>query len=161
MQARRSIRQSGLVYEDSARYDWWLRLVLFGVPVLLLTSGLLLFYSSPADAWPMFALAVFMTLLFGSIMPRRYRVYQDGISIVLGGPFHIDIAFANIKSIQPASRTGRVFNFGVSFATSFRGVLEIRTKRSMNYLIAPGHNDQFMQVVKQEMSRSMKSKRTL
>jgi hypothetical protein len=141
----------GLIYQDSARYDWWIKLVLGVAVAAPLVAGLSLLSSVPEAALPMFGIALFDGLLFGLLMPRRYQVFQDGIRLVLGGPFHIDLPFRSLQAVQPVSRRSSVFRMGVSFTTSFRGIVEIVLRGRMTYYIVPVNSRQFIELANQAM----------
>jgi hypothetical protein len=142
----------GLVYRDSARSDLWLKLILGAVLVGTCLAALYFFSTGEQEAaLTMLGTAAFMGLVFWAVMPRLYEVYQHGLSIVLGGPFRVDLLFNNIKQIRGVSPWSA--NFGVSFASSMRGVVQISLKRGMPYFISPQHSEQFIEIASQEMLR--------
>ena len=92
-----------LLYEDTARTDTWLKLMLGGILVMFLVLGGVLLFQDKEDAFGMFGIAVFYALLFKIIMPQRYQIYSDKVRIVLGGPFAWNIPFSTIKEVRSAS----------------------------------------------------------
>ena len=52
------------LYEDGARYDYWLRLILFGIPLILLTIGSILIREDQEGAIATFGGSLSIILLF-------------------------------------------------------------------------------------------------
>jgi hypothetical protein len=142
-----------LLYEDTARTDTWLKLMLGGILVMFLVLGGVLLFQDKEDAFGMFGIAVFYALLFKIIMPQRYQVYSDKVRIVLGGPFAWNIPFSTIKEVRPASGVSAFAYNGVRFATSSKNVVEIRRSRGCNVVISPSNKDVFLE----QVSRAMKA----
>ena len=142
-----------LLYEDASRTDMWLKLMLVGIPMIFLVLGLVLLFQDTASAFGMFGVTIFYAVLFRLIMPQRYQVYSDKVRIVLGGPFAWNIPFSTIKEVRPASRASAFAYNGVRFATSSRGVVEIRRSKGCNVVISPSNKDVFLE----QVSMAMKS----
>jgi hypothetical protein len=140
-----------LLYEDTPKTDIWLRLILRGIPAILLVAGVVLLFQDTEGAFVMFGVAVFDAALFRLVMPRKYQVYSDKVRIVLGGPFAWDIAFSTIKEIRSTSGASAFAYNGVRFATSSRGVVEIRRIRGFNAVISPSNKDVFLEHVRGAM----------
>jgi hypothetical protein len=85
-----------LLYEDTARTDTWLKLMLGGILVMFLVLGGVLLFQDKEDAFGMFGIAVFYALLFKLVMPQRYQVYSgqgkdsSGLASCLEYTFHHD-----------------------------------------------------------------------
>jgi len=71
-----------LVYEDTPRYDFWLKSILGGVLALTLILGVILLSEDIGAALAMFGVTLFDALLFKAILPRRYQIFQDRVRIV-------------------------------------------------------------------------------
>ncbi len=142
-----------LLYEDTPRTDMWLKVMLGGILVIFLVLGSILLFQDKEDAFVMFGIAVFYALLFKIVMPQRYQIYSDKITIVLGGPLAWNIPFSTIKEVRSASRASAFAYNGVRFATSSKNVVEIRRSRGCNVVISPSHKDIFLE----QASRAMKS----
>ena len=127
------------LYEDRARYDYWLRLILFGIPLILLVVGLILIPEDREGAIAMISGSLLILFLFYLVLPKNYQVFEDKLRIVLGWPLHIDLSLANISDSQIT--TGRkVFAYwGIRFATSSKSVVEIIRKRGLNIVISPSN----------------------
>lgn len=85
-----------VIYEDSPKYDLWVKMLLGLAPVVLLVLGLLIYYGvlpneteAEARRAPiiLFACIAFVLLLYWAILPRRYQILEDRLKIVLGGAF--------------------------------------------------------------------------
>ncbi len=142
-----------LLYEDTPRTDMWLKLLLGGIPVLLLVLGGVLLFQNKGGAFGMLGIAVFYALLFKIVMPQRYQIYSDKIRIVLGGPIAWNIPFSTVKEVRSASGAKAFGYNGVRFATSSKNVVEIRRSRGCNVVISPSNKDVFLE----QASRAMKS----
>jgi hypothetical protein len=142
-----------LLYDDAPRTDIWLKLMLTGIQAIFLVVGIVLLFQDTASAFGMFGVTIFYAVLFRLVMPRKYQVYSDKVRIVLGGPFAWNIPFSTIKEVRSASVTSAFAYNGVRFATSSRGVVEIRRSRGCNVVISPSNKDVFLE----QVSTAMKS----
>jgi len=140
-----------LLYEDTARTDTWLKLMLGGILVMFLVLGGVLLFQDKEDAFGMFGIAVFYALLFKIVMPQRYQIYSDKVRIVLGGPFAWNIPFSTIKEVRPASGVSAFAYSGIRFATSSKNVVEIRRSKGCNVVISPSNKDVFLEQVRTVM----------
>jgi len=141
----------GLVYEDRARYDLWLKLILGGVLVITLIVGVILISEDIEAALVMLGVTIFDALLFKAILPQRYQIFQHKVRIVLGGPFAVNIPFSNITEVREAS-SNRVFAYwGIRFATSTRYVMEIVRSKGLNLVISPASGDMFLEQLNQAL----------
>nr|NGX53905.1 hypothetical protein [Chlamydiota bacterium] len=55
-------KMKNLVYEDTPRYDFWLKLVLGGILALTLVLGIILLFNDVEAAWVMFGVTLFESL---------------------------------------------------------------------------------------------------
>jgi hypothetical protein len=140
-----------LLYEDKPRMDIWLKLMLTGIQAIFLVVGIVLLIQDTEGAFTMFGVTIFYAVLFRLVMPRKYQVYSDKVRIVLGGPFAWNIPFTTIKEVRPASRASAFAYNGVRFATSSRGVVEIRRSKGCNVVISPFNKDIFLEQVNRAM----------
>ena len=132
------------VYEDHARYDYWLRLILFGIPLIFLIIGITLIPEDQEGAIAMFGGSLFIVSLFYLVLPRKYQIFEDKLKIVLGWPLHHDIPLASISNSQVTSGR-KVFAYrGIRFATSSKSVVEIVRKRGLNIVISPNNEPLFV-----------------
>ena len=135
-----------LIYEDTARYDFWLKILLGGILGLTLVLGIAsLLWQDVEAALVMFGVTLFVALLFKAILPQRFQIFEDGVRIVLGGPFAINIPLSNIRYVKSASGRKAFVYWGQRFATSSRGVVEIIRKKGLNLVISPSHDDLFLE----------------
>jgi hypothetical protein len=136
---------AGLIYQDEALYDAWVRLALGALIAIMLVSGIALLFIDTEGAYVMLAGAIFISLLFWAILPRRYQVFEDHVRIVLGGPFAWTIPLKDIKSIGPASTRKGFIYWGVRFVTSLAGVVEITRRHGLDVVFSPAHPDMFIE----------------
>jgi len=133
-----------LIYEDTPKYDLWLKLILGGVLALTFILGVIFIYQDTEATIAMFGITLFDALLFKAILPRRFQIFEDRLKIHLGGPLAINIPFSNIWEAKPASGR-KVFTYwGIRFATSTKSVVEIIRKRGLNIVISPSNGSLFV-----------------
>ena len=132
----------GLVYDEAAPYDSWLKYVIFGLPLLLVIIGIVLIKVDLEGTFTMIGDAALVGAIFYFVMPRRFQIFEDRIKIVLARPFSINIPFSTIKELHPGS--GYLYG-GIKFATSARNVVEITRHRGMDIIISPAKRDIFLE----------------
>ena len=138
-----------LLYEDTPKYDSWLKLILGGVLALTIILGIILISQDTEAALVMFGITLFDALLFKAILPRRFQIFEDRLKILLGGPFAINITFSNIAEAKPASGRKTVIYSGIRFATSIHHVVEIIRKKGLNLVISPKNDEMFLEQLNQ------------
>ena len=132
--------KSLLLYQDEPAVAL-LKLIMVGVPALLLVTSLYLWSSGERDGGlALLFEALFIGLIFWSVFPRRYQVYEDHLRIVLGGPFAVKIRFEQITDIEVTRRTGLTVNFCTSFKMTY---VLIVMKHGFSIAITPTSNDLF------------------
>ena len=141
-----------MVYEDTPRYDSWLKLLLGSVLALTLILGFVLLPTDIGAAWVMFAVTLFDALLFKAILPRRYQIFQDRVRIVLGGPFALNIPLSDISEARSAPGSRAFIYWGIRLATSSSGV-EIVRKKGLSLVISPANADMFLE----QLNRALKA----
>ena len=140
-----------MIYEDTPKYDLWLKLILGGVLALTLILGVIFIYRDTEAAIAMFGITVFDALLFKAILPRRFQIFEDRLKILLGGPFSINILLSNIAEVKPASSRKVFAYWGIRFATSTSNVVEIVCKKGLNLIISPRNGDMFLEQLNQAL----------
>jgi len=140
---------NSLLYEDTPKYDFWLKLILGGVLALTFVLGVILIFDDIGVALAMFGVTLFDALLFKAILPRRFQIFEDRLRILLGGPFAINVPFSNIADAKLASGSKAFAYWGIRFATSTHHVVEIVRKKGLNLVISPSHDDMFLEQLNQ------------
>lgn len=133
------------LFEDTSRYDLWLKLVMIGVPAALLINAIALISENKGDAWSMFGTMAFVILLFHAVLPKRFQVFEDRLRIVLGKPFAINIRLSNINHVRKVTGVKALASSGVRFATSSRYVVEIAHKKGLTVTISPASGEIFLE----------------
>lgn len=141
-----------LIFEDTPRYDAWLKFVLGGILALLFLSGVILAFEDIEASLVMFGATLFDAFLFKMVLPQRFQIFEDRLRIVLGGPFRINVPFSNIREMKRASAAKTFAYWGIRFATSSRYVVEIVRKRGLNIVISPAAGDIFLEQMNQAMA---------
>jgi len=143
------MKTSILLHEDTPKYDLWLKLILSGVIALPFILGIIFIYRDAEAAIVMFGVTLFDALLFKTILPQRFQIFEDRLRILLGGPLAINIPLSNIAEVKPASGRKLFFYWGSRFATSTRHVVEIVRKKGINLVISPRNDEIFLQQLNQ------------
>jgi len=150
-----------LIYETGSRYDRLQKVVFVGLPALTFAIGVALLPGSKEDALVLFAITAFYALLFHSISPRKFQIYEDRLRIVLGKPFAFSLSFATIKTFQPASSVKSYIYMGVRWATSSQNVVEIVRHKGMNMVISPSDKESFLDQANDALKKYQQSSSTL
>jgi hypothetical protein len=137
-------KSSYLLYETDSAFDWWIRLIFVGLPVITFAIGLVMLMQNSPDAPYLFSITVFYILLFYWVMPRKLQVYEDRLRILLGKPFSFSISFGTIKSVRHASAGKAYVYWGVRWATSSHNVVEIERSKGLSMVISPTNSDTFV-----------------
>jgi hypothetical protein len=140
-----------LIYEDTPKYDLWLKFILGGVLALTLILGVILIYRDTEAAIAMFGITGFDALLFKAILPRRFQIFEDRLKILLGGPFSINILLSNIAEVKSASSREVFAYWGIRLATSTSNVVEVVRKKGLNLIISPRNDDMFLEQLNQAL----------
>ena len=141
-----------LLYEDTPKYDSWVKLILGSILALTFILGIIFISSDIEAALVMFGITVFDALLFKTILPRRFQIFEDRLKILLGGPFSINIPFTNIMEAKSVSGSKALVYWGIQFATSTSHVVEIIRKKGLNLIISPSNPDTFLEQLKQSLN---------
>ena len=140
-----------LLHEDRPYYDLWLKLILGGTLAFTLALGIILLPLDMLGAQIAFGVTLFDAWLFHAILPRRYQIFEDKIRIVLGYPFAFNINFSTIKEAKPASASKALAYWGIRFATSTKGVVEIIRHKGLNVVISPRNGETFLENLNQAL----------
>ena len=135
--------RSLLLYQDEPEYGLLLKFIMVTVLGASLIGSLLLWSSGDnVDSIILLAEAFFVGLIFWSVFPRRYQIYEDHIRIILGGSFSVRIRFDNIEAVRTTNRFVLSINFVTKFAKYY---VEIDKIRGMSVAITPRDNDLFIE----------------
>jgi hypothetical protein len=146
--------QSVLLYQDKPKYGLVLKLVLI-IPVILLASGIYLWFTGDAlVSLTLLTEAVIIGLIFWFVLPREYRVYENHLRIVLGGPFSVKVGFQNIEAIRITSRLAFTVNFTTAITRSY---VEIVIKKGMSIAITPTDDESFVEKANQALGQWVKT----
>jgi len=140
---------NSILHEDKPHYDIGMKAIM-ALPLLLVFVGVFL-TSDPDEAIGMFATAALMIAIYWAVFPRRYRILDSKVRIVLGGPLGFNIPFDTIE----IARQPKGMAIGINFATSFssKNAVEIVRKGKLNVNITPGNRELFLE----NMDRALES----
>ena len=147
--------KSLLLYQDEPSYGLLLKLIFIIVPVALLAGCIQLLLSGEStDAIVLLVETFVVSLIFWSVFPRSYQIYEDHLHVVLGGPFSVKVGFDQIKTIEVTSR----LTFSINFVTKFtKNCVEIAKKKGLSVVITPRDNDLFVKNANEALSQWMKT----
>ena len=132
-----------VIYEESPRYDTFLKAIIV-LPVYFIIAGIYYLFTGEVEAGTgMFATTLLMVALYWAILPRKYRILDSKFKIVLGGPFSFNVPFDNLEAAgAPEGAT-----FGINFATCFSSerTVQITRKKGWNVNITPNSRDRFLE----------------
>jgi hypothetical protein len=134
-----------MIHEEPAKYDLWLKLLLAGAVLFAFFLGLFLVTEDPTGSWVSFGTVAFEILLFHSVLPRRFQIYNDRLRIVLGRPFAVTLALANISEARPISGIKALSYWGIRLATSASTAVLLVRRRGWNIVISPADRERFLQ----------------
>ena len=138
-----SYSKSMLLHEDEPEYGSVLKLVMFIVPVMLVGLGIQLWSSGENEgALVLLFEALFVSLIFWFVFPRRYQVYEDHLRIVLGGQLAVKIGFKQITTIEVTNKTALTVNFATRITRSY---VRIVKKTGLGIAITPKSNESFVE----------------
>jgi hypothetical protein len=132
-----------VVYEDTPRYDVYLKAIMV-LPVFFVLLGAHYLITAQIEAAiSMFAATLLMAAIYWAILPRKYQIFDSKFKIVLGGPFSFTIPFSNLK----ASRAPKGATFGLNFATCFSSqrTVQIIRKKGWYVNITPSDRALFLE----------------
>jgi len=145
-----------IIFEDSIKYDPWVKIVLALSLVLLFVLGILFYVDAyDSDIFPgepaaesktgsviLFVTAVFVLAVYWLILPRRIAVSQEGVVLRFNG-FSWKIPFKTIASIRAAK--GIIAWWAHSWITSYGSQIEIIRRRRLKIRVSPARRDQFLE----------------
>ncbi len=131
------------IHEDTPRYDVWFKAILMLPVFFLLMAVFQLVNGDMHSSIGLLATAVLLAAILWAIVPRKYCVLEDRLSIVLGGHFRFDIPFDTIDT----ARRPEGISLGINFATSMhdRNAVQIVRYGRMNVHITPTRPDEFIE----------------
>jgi hypothetical protein len=139
-------------YEQPAKYDLWLWLIIILIPLGLIIGGFWLYThqeveDAMAGAITLWACGAFCLILFIAIMPRKYQILDDRLKIVLGGFFAFNIPFNTIKEVEYPSTKSPLWVVGWGFSGSVNRKYYVVIKRGheMDVMIAPQNAELFVE----------------
>jgi hypothetical protein len=134
--------RSLLLYSEDALYGTVLKLVLLIVPTTFTVIIVYLWSNSEHEgSIALFTEGVLIGIIFLSILPRKYQIYDDQLRIVLGGPFSIKLGFEKIAKIEVTNKTLLTANFVTRVA---RFYVRIVRKKGLDIAITPKSNEEFV-----------------
>ncbi|MEM0203853.1 MAG: PH domain-containing protein [Archaeoglobaceae archaeon] len=126
--------------EEDAEYDRWVKVVL-ALPIAVIVVLFLLTSQEEAIAL-LFLTLCSMIAVYWLILPRKYRILDDSLEIVLGITYRIP--FSEIEEVKKGDGKELVFFKGLKFATS-RNVIVVRRKKGFSLTISPKNADLFLE----------------
>ena len=145
-----------MLYEDEPGWGLFLKMIIILAPSALLIYSYYLFSKGETEGGQVLLLEAFIIgIIFLSVFARSYRVYEDHLRIVLGGPFSIKIGLDKIKSVEVTSKQ----HFSANFSTRMTGkYVAIIMKKGITIAITPKDNEQFVENANLALSELAKTR---
>ena len=135
--------KSIMLYQDEPEYGLLLKLIIIVPPAILLATSIGLSKAGESSgSLAMLFEFIFITFLFWVIFPRSFRIYEDHISIKLGGPFAVNTGFDTITSITVTNRQTLSVNFATRITKDY---VEIVKTKGLSIAITPKNNAEFVE----------------
>ena len=134
-----------LLFQDSPKFDFWIKFILGSILAGTFVLGIVYLSQDIEAAIAMFAITLFDAILFKAILPSKFQIFDDRLRIVLGGPLSFSIALSNIVEVKMVSGSKLSVYWGIKFATSASGVVEIVRKNGLNVIISPSNPEMFLE----------------
>jgi hypothetical protein len=135
--------KSLLLYQDEPEYGLFLKLIVIIIPGVSLVGSIVLLSSGDNTGAIVLLIEAFLVgLIFWSVFPRSYQIYEDHLRIVLGGPFSFKIKFDQIKEFEVTNK----LTFSTNFVTKFtKHYVVITRNRGLSVAITPKDNNMFVE----------------
>jgi hypothetical protein len=133
---------AAIIYEDTPRYDVWFKAILLLPVFFVLIAAVQLIEGDKQSAVGLFATALLVTAILWAIVPRKYCVLEDRLSIIMGGPFRFDIPYETVE----IAKKPEGISLGINFATSMhnRNAVQVVRHGRMNVHITPSRPEEFI-----------------
>lgn len=130
--------------EEKAEYDTWMKIILL-LPIAIIVI-LFPMTSQEERTIPILfmALALIITV-YWLLLPRKFRILDDSIEIVLGITYRIPLD--EIKEVKKGGGKNLLFLRGLKFATS-KNLIVIVRKNGFSISISPKNVDFFIEQLK-------------
>jgi glycerol-3-phosphate acyltransferase PlsY len=140
-----------VIYEDMPRYDAGMK-ILLAVPIAILIFTAIQVYITDGlkSALCMVVPLTVICLIFLLVMPRHYQVLDDGIRVVLGGPFSISYSFSGVKEV--VQRRGLWLSVNFVTALASKRVVYVIRSRGMPVAITPTDPQAFISAAGRAMA---------
>lgn len=139
------------LYEDTARYDFWLKLLLGGLVAITGIVGVVSLLRGSEDAWVWLGVILFYVVLFKVILPSKFQIFPGRLRIVMGGPLAVNVDFDNIKQVRTAPARKLFVYRGIRLATSAVYLVEIVRHKGLGLVISPASGDTFLERLRQAL----------
>lgn len=138
-----------MLYEAPSHYGRGMRLLFLAILLALVIPAIFTFDSDRESAFGMLGTVLLIAFIMWFVMPRRVRIMEDRVQVILGPPFTFTVPFATIKEAS----IPKGLSSGINFCTAFTGVVKISRFRKMNINITPADPEVFLE----QLGRALKS----
>lgn len=149
--------KSILLYQEQVTYGLLLKLIVMILPATLVIISFYLWSSGEiTGGLALLVEAVFISLIFLAIFPRKYQIYENHLRIVLGGPFSVKIGFDRITKIEVTSKTALTVNLVTRIAKTY---VIIERKGNIGIAITPKSYEDFVENTNRALSEWIRTQR--
>lgn len=143
-----------LLYEAEANLSIGIKVLFIVILLILIVPAIFFYDSDPEGTYVMLGTVILVTVILWFILPRKYRIMEDGVQIVLGNPFTVSVPFDTIQEVV----VPKGLTTGVNFCTSFTGVVQIKRFKKRNVNITPAVPEQFLENLQKALALSPQKK---
>lgn len=128
------------IYQDSAKYDLWFKVVLV-LPVVVIAFALFAdFKMGEETKYIVIAVVAVIGLAFWLLMPRRFLIMEDRLKFIQWIGMSFSVSFDRIKTARELTKSG----FNINLSTSNQTAIELVLNRGMNINFSPENRDEFI-----------------
>lgn len=137
------------IYQDSAKYDMWFKVVLV-LPVVVIAFALFAdFKMGEETKYIVIAVVAVVGLAFWLFMPRRFIIMEDRIKFIQGIGMSFSVSFDRIEIARELNKS----SFNINLSTSNLTAIELVMKRGMNINFSPENRDEFIKKLNESVEK--------
>ena len=137
------------IYQDTARYDMWFKVVLL-LPAVVIAFAIFGNFKMGEEAkYIVIAVVAVVGLAFWLLMPRRFIIFEDRLKFIQGIGISFSVSFDRIEAARELGKTA----FNINLSTSNTTAIELVVKQGMNINFSPEDRDEFIKKLNQSVEK--------
>jgi hypothetical protein len=128
------------IYQDTAKYDMWFKVVLV-LPLVVIAFALFSdFKMGEVAKYVVIGVVAVIGLAFWLLMPRRFILMEDRIKFIQGLGLSFNVNYDRIEIARELTKS----SFNINLSTSNVTAIELVVKHGMNINFSPENRDEFI-----------------